>query len=219
MQNLSGKSSLLTLVSPSEWLLNKAWENPSFANFPGYVIRNPIPQEQNALKTPKADKRLRIGFCSDRLNNPLKGLTVLLKALAGLDRDYVLRLIGSEIGDLKIPKGINSELVSPVSDTNLIYELENLDVLVVPSLEDNSPNVIGEALMCGIRVIGSDTGGIGELMRQMKMESFQPSNPDDLTKLLMGFDADYSRSDVANSARSVFSYQVIAPQMMKAYRE
>ena len=147
-----------------------------------------------------------------------KGLTVLLDALAKLDRRYVLRLIGSRLGDFKIPNGINVELVTPTSDADLSSKIAELDVLVVPSLEDNSPNVIGEALMCGTKVIGSDVGGIGELMREMQMDSFHPANPHELSELLMSFDTDYQRSEVARSARSSFSYQVVAPQIMDAYR-
>ena len=217
MQNLGTNHNSLTLVSPSEWLLNKARENITFSNFPGYVIRNPIPENTSDTSILNQDKMLRIGFCADKLNNPLKGLTVLLDALAGLDREYILRLIGSTLVDFKVPNGINHELISPTTDSALTSELVNLDILVVPSLEDNSPNVIGEALMCGTKVIGSDIGGIGELMRQMHMDSFQPTNPNKLTELLKDFDTNYSRAAVANSAHRAFSYQVIAPQIMEAY--
>ena len=218
MQKIKMEMKSLTLVSPSDWLLSKARENPSFSNFPGYVVRNPIPDFQSDANIATKDKRFRIGFCSDKLDNPLKGLTVLLDALAKLDRRYVLRLIGSRLGDFKIPNGINVELVTPTSDADLSSKIAELDVLVVPSLEDNSPNVIGEALMCGTKVIGSDVGGIGELMREMQMDSFHPANPHELSELLMSFDTDYQRSEVARSARSSFSYQVVAPQIMDAYR-
>lgn len=218
MQNLSAVQDAITLVSPSDWLLNKARENAVFTNYPGYVVRNPIPEQHRESGIPNRDKRLRIGFCSDKLNNPLKGLTLLLNALIGLDRKYVLSLIGGTLGDFKIPNGVSYELNSPKTDAALTYELSNLDVLIVPSLEDNSPNVIGEALMCGTKVIGSDIGGIGELMRQTRMDLFQPTNPKELTQLLMSFNANYSRFEVAASAHSTFSYQVIAPQIMEVYR-
>jgi glycosyltransferase involved in cell wall biosynthesis len=217
MHDLRLDHEALTLVSPSEWLLSKARENVAFSRLPGYVIRNPIPTYISDAITPQQNSQLRIGFCSDKLNNPLKGLTVLLNAVSKLKREYVLRLIGSTLGDLKIPSGINYELISPTTDVGLTSELANLDVLVVPSLEDNSPNVIGEALMCGTKVVGSDIGGIGELMRQTRMDSFQPTNPNELTRILMGFQTNYSRSDVIDSARGTFSYQVIAPQIMDVY--
>ena len=218
MQDLRFDENSLTLVSPSEWLLSKARENLAFAKFSGYVVRNPIPEFKFPPNERGGDKKLRIGFCSDKLNNPLKGLAVLLNALAGLDRDYVLRLIGNELGDYKIPKGISFEIISPTSDAHLSSEIADLDVLVVPSLEDNSPNVIGEALMCGTKVIGSDIGGIGELMRQLQLDLFQTSKPNELAELLLGFDIDYPRSGVVDSARRTFSYEVVAPQIMEVYR-
>jgi glycosyltransferase involved in cell wall biosynthesis len=217
MRNLSVDSRSLTLISPSEWLLSKARENSVFSTTPGFVLRNPIPEFDYLPKVQSDNKPLQIGFCSDKLDNPLKGLEVLTKALVTLNRDYVLKLVGRNIGNFKIPEGVTFEIHSPRSDTELASELREMDVLVVPSIQDNSPNVIGEALMCGTKVIGSDIGGIGELMRQLQMDTFQPDNISELKNLLADFDPVYSKSNVVNLAREVFSYGVVAPKMVEIY--
>jgi glycosyltransferase involved in cell wall biosynthesis len=40
------------------------------------------------------------------------------------------------------------------------------DLFVIPSREDNFPNVIIEALGCGLLYVGFDTGGVGEMVRE-----------------------------------------------------
>jgi glycosyltransferase involved in cell wall biosynthesis len=40
-----------------------------------------------------------------------------------------------------------------------------MDVLIVPSTHDNLPNVMGEALMSGVGLIGSNVGGIPEIVK------------------------------------------------------
>ena len=39
------------------------------------------------------------------------------------------------------------------------------DVFVIPSLEDNLPNTVSEALLCGTAVSGMRIGGIQEMVR------------------------------------------------------
>ncbi len=41
-----------------------------------------------------------------------------------------------------------------------------IDILAVPSSQDNSPNVIAEALCNNVKIIGSSFGGIPELLQQ-----------------------------------------------------
>jgi glycosyltransferase involved in cell wall biosynthesis len=95
--------------------------------------------------------------------------------------------------------------------------VSRLDVLVVPSIEDNSPNVIGEALMSGVKVIGSEVGGIAEIMKESNMSSFNPENPRDLVNILESFDFNYSRIAIAQNAKKIFSYEVIATKMLSFY--
>ena len=56
-----------------------------------------------------------------------------------------------------------------VSDPEKIIDVYNAaDVFVLPSLEDNLPNTVMEALACGVPCVGFNTGGVPEMIDHRK---------------------------------------------------
>ena len=52
-----------------------------------------------------------------------------------------------------------------VSQENMLINIYNCaDVFVIPSLEDNLPNTIMEAMACGVPCVGFRVGGIPEMI-------------------------------------------------------
>ena len=49
-------------------------------------------------------------------------------------------------------------------DLNIIDIYNSADIFVLPSLEDNLPNTIIEAMACGTPVLAFKTGGIPEMI-------------------------------------------------------
>lgn len=57
-----------------------------------------------------------------------------------------------------------------VSDEKTIVQIySSADVFVLPSLEDNLPNTIMEAMACGVPSVGFKVGGIPEMIDHQKM--------------------------------------------------
>lgn len=57
-----------------------------------------------------------------------------------------------------------------VSDQRKIIDVYNAsDLFVLPSLEDNLPNTIMEAMACGVPCVGFKSGGIPEMIDHRKM--------------------------------------------------
>ena len=53
-----------------------------------------------------------------------------------------------------------------INDDRLLALTYNAaDIYVVPSLQDNSPNTVLEAMACGIPVVGFETGGVPDMVR------------------------------------------------------
>lgn len=105
---------------------------------------------------------------------PVKGLDVLIRAIAA-DPDLPLTLDiygvvqGPDAYKKQLQKVCDSRIRfrDPVSAQRIIEELSHYDVLAVPSQWlETGPLVVLEAFAAGIPVIGSDLGGIRELVRQ-----------------------------------------------------
>ena len=103
------------------------------------------------------------------------------------------------------------------SDSDLADLLSAADVLVVPSVIDNSPNVIGEAIMCGLSVIGARTGGITEVMNEMDFPTFEVNDVPGLAIELENFRVEYDRESIKNKAISRVGNKIVASQMVKLY--
>ena len=97
--------------------------------------------------------------------NPVKGHHWFIEALgkvpAGLS--YKLILIGertdsSEMRQLTKSAGIEKNCVFIGKSQAMQSEYPGIDCLVVPSLSESFPNVIGEAMLCGIKIIATSVG-------------------------------------------------------------
>ncbi len=59
----------------------------------------------------------------------------------------------------------NIEFLGYLSDIEIKNELLKTNVLVIPSMCENSPNSLGEAMMLSVPCVCSDVGGISEMIR------------------------------------------------------
>jgi glycosyltransferase involved in cell wall biosynthesis len=104
---------------------------------------------------------------------PEKGQHILLRALAQLDGDWRLRLVGggpmrAELESLARDLGIAERVtfLNQIPSTEMPAQYQEIDVLVVPSLttphwkEQFGPRATVEAMASGVPVIGSDSGAI-----------------------------------------------------------
>ena len=165
----------LTIVTPSRWLGRTARESIIFRNAPVHVIPNPIdldlyaPQDGEAARAAfdlSPSKRLILFGALGPTTTRRKGHHRLLSALLHLEQmvdPSAIELVvfgGDEtstnrLGDFTIRH------LERTHDERLLTQLYACgDVFVLPSELDNLPNVITEAMACGVPCVGFAVGGL-----------------------------------------------------------
>jgi glycosyltransferase involved in cell wall biosynthesis len=117
------------------------------------------------------EAELTLAFAAQSLENTRKGTVFLRQCLeilaSGPLRDKIrLLLLGNNPPALFSQLGFAVNALGHVDDpeqTALVYNAA--DAVLVPSLEDNSPNVICEVAGCGVPVVAFAAGGIPEMIR------------------------------------------------------
>lgn len=177
-QNLSNcfkKIERYSLIAPSQWMVGLALESGRFQNATSLAhITNALDTSISQTSiSKKLGPELRILFVSAQLDINIKGLNTLLVALKELSAIHpvikpriILTLVGDSsrtyeghFGNLEIKQ------FARLDSKDIEAQMQLSDLLIVPSLSENSPNVVGEAQLCGLIVAGAKVGGIPELIR------------------------------------------------------
>ncbi len=211
------------IIAPSHWIKEKAHRSKALKNCKIEVIRNPIPQvffDSAAVEKIKED-RVKIGFVSQNIENPYKGIDLLLSAMNYLPDDLLknieLFLIGKARKNYENERYLVTQ-ISVGSDELMANLLNKLSFVVMPSSEDNFPSVIGETLASGTRVLGSNVGGIAEAMVDFKLPRFKSNNFVELAKLIeLEILEPKKRIDISR-VQDEFSERVYAQKMLQLYR-
>jgi glycosyltransferase involved in cell wall biosynthesis len=167
----------LHVVTPSRWLADEASRSGLFSEEEITIIPNGLdveafqPRDRQAARVKygiPSDAKMVL-FVADSAAEKRKGLKTLLEGLRRLENseNTLSVAIGGDLtekdtaGRFKTIKFIGDE-------TALSHLYSAADVFVVPSLQDNLPNTAIEALACGVPAIGSNVGGIAEIVRDGK---------------------------------------------------
>lgn len=214
------ESNNVTIVSPSKWLLNMTKLSPTLKDKNMLQIRNPIPDSYFESKREAQERRV-ITFIAANLNNPYKGFSVFLKALTQMEEsffnDKTIRVIGQ--GEFPaLPKYIFVERYDSYGNFEIIKSLSSTDLLVVPSLEDNSPNVIAEALASGCQIIGTNWGGIPEMLESQGMKTFAKNDAQQLAESLQNHNFQTLNLLDRVQIRKLYGYENIAKKVLESYR-
>lgn len=163
-------------VACSHWLLQKAKvsglrNGNFFTSIPNAIdIERYCPGDQILARKKLGlplDKKL-ILFGAFALSDKRKGFDYLIKAthlLADLKQNVEIVFCGEMKDNSAEALDLHAHYLGYLSDPEKMVDMyRSVDCFVLPSLEENLPNMIMEAMACGIPCVGFDTGGIPEMI-------------------------------------------------------
>jgi glycosyltransferase involved in cell wall biosynthesis len=170
----------LTLVTPSQWLANCAQSSSLFRGRRIEVIPNgldlqiykPIDSRiaRQILNLPQ-DKKLILFGAVRATSDRRKGFHFLQPALHQLShitqRDNIqLVIVGASAPPQPLDLGFETHYLGTLTDDySLALAYAAADVFVAPSVQDNLPNTVLEALACGTPCVAFDIGGMPDLIK------------------------------------------------------
>jgi len=175
-QMLAGRQ--ITFVACSQWLAGEARKSGLLQGQRVESIPNPIDTHIYAPQN-QQQARQRVGlptegriilFASQRVTNPGKGMQYLLEACRLLAEQHpeqkeqiTVAILGGHAEDIVGQLPFRTCPLGYVNDEQRIVDVYNAaDVFVLPSLSENLPNTIMEAMACGVPSVGFRVGGIPE---------------------------------------------------------
>ena len=152
------------IFAPSKWILNQTEMEIRTKFKCNSLLKYPI---TNTLINKKGNNNKTVFFMAAR-NDPTKGWGVLIDAIKSLDSKILTKSKFVFYGfkpesHMIFPKNVH---VHPFTKRfDVLVALNTADVAIVPSWVDNSPYTIYEAMSFAKPVIGSNIGGIPELIK------------------------------------------------------
>lgn len=101
------------------------------------------------------DKKI-VFFGATYLDEPRKGMQVLLDAIPMVKNKSVVYLVAGNARDLKMPQ--NTIYLGYLNEDQLIQAYQMADVFVCPTLADAGPMMVRQSLMCGTPVVAFPVG-------------------------------------------------------------
>ena len=192
------------------------------------VVHNMAGREFTYRPGTQADGRLHYIATGSLIHR--KGFDLLVKAFAqaGLDKArWQLDIVGGGPEREKLQAMIdaaglsaNITLVGQRTKTEIATMLQQSNVFVLPSRNENFSVAVLEALACGLPVIASVCGGIRECIDEQNGLLFPVDDVDALTKALQQMQQNYSQYDrqqIAADCQARFSPEVIAQQLTDVF--
>ena len=168
----------VTFVACSEWLAGEARKSALLKGQTIVSIPNPIDTHvfrpgdrqaaRKALGLPEDGKMIL--FVSQRATNPYKGMQYLIEACGKSNLgDTFVAILGGHAEELESRLPLKSYALGYINDEHRIVQVyQAANVFVLPSLSENLPNTIMEAMACGVPCLGFNVGGIPEEIEHQK---------------------------------------------------
>lgn len=170
----------IQFVGCSDWLSDMArasrmlgnrniWSIPNAINTNLY---HPISKHESRVHNNLPEDRHLLLFAAFKITNKIKGIDYLCKAIEILTEAHPdmkdklgLVAVGQEAEALQERISIPVYPMGYITDEHRMVELYNaVDLFLIPTLQDNLPNTIVEAMACAVPCIGFNVGGLPQMI-------------------------------------------------------
>jgi glycosyltransferase involved in cell wall biosynthesis len=214
--------SRLTIIVPSRWMLELAKASPLLSHFPMHRIPHgvetavfrPLPRDEARRRLGLPESRRVVLFSASDVNEPRKGLHLLLDALARLDDPPLLALAGA--GEVRADvETVRLGLLT--DDETLASAYAAADVLAVPTVADALTQTAIESIACGTPCVAFDRGGVTDVVTAETGYQARFGDVDDLARgLRTVLD---NRDGFARRCRAVAEEEYSAELQVRRYVE
>jgi len=229
----------LTIVTPSKWLAHCAQKSPLFKNktittIPYAIdldIYSPIDSQtaRDILGLPSDKILILVGAM--QINDQRKGVSYLLDALSLIsedkhDHNYELVIFGASTPpappDISIKINFMGFLKDEISMA-IVYSAA--DLFIAPSVQDNLPNTVIEALSCGTPSLAFNIGGMPDMIIHKKNGYLaEPHSVESLAEGILWVTNSADRlnhlsKSSRDSAVDLFNPKTIADQYLSLYSQ
>lgn len=170
------KSQNTTIIGLSQWIANLAANSLLFnrlnvINLPNCIdtsLYHPISKNTaRSLFNLPLNKKLILFGAMDPTSDPRKGYKELISAIQKISKDsnFELVILGTSNNISSISSIIKTYYVGILKDdVSLITLYSAVDMVVVPSLQENLSNIIIESMSCGTPVVAFNIGGNSDII-------------------------------------------------------
>ena len=234
------KQGHIHFVACSKWLQGEALKSSLFVGQDITSVPNPI-DAHLFHPSDKREARLRLNlpldkkiilFVSQKVTDERKGAKYFVEAINKLTDAHpemkqttVIAILGGHSEDITSLLSLPSYPLGYINQAKRIVDVYNsANAFVLPSLEDNLPNTIMEAMACGVPCIGFNVGGIPEeISHKSNGYVAEYKNADDLANGIYWVleEADYEAlsHDAVRKVNQCYSQRAVAARYIEIYEK
>lgn len=217
----------VTFVGCSRWIAGLAATSALLQGQKVVAVPNVVPEVFCPMDRTEARRRMGLPdggrlvlFGACRVSDRRKGADYMIEACRRLaHKDVTLVIVGGQGAwmrqELPLP-AVVTDYIGSEADMAALYAAA--DVYVTPSLMENLPNTIAEAMSCGTPCVGFDTGGIPEMIDHL--ENGYVARYRDVDDLARGIDhvLDHDlRQAARRKAAETYAPDLVARQYINIY--
>lgn len=234
-QKTFSKISNMTIIGLSNWLTECSKHSSLLSDKRHINLPNPINTDvytpfdkvkSRELWNLPTNKILVLFGAKDAIDDPRKGFRELSKVLQEIDDEGIeLVVFGSSEPETSQNFRVKTHYVgSLIDDVSLVTLYSAVDVMVVPSIQENLSNVIMESLACGTPVVGFDIGGNSDMIEHKRNGYLAvPFDTNDLGEGINWVLTSSVYDDLCRNARTkvvnTFDSVLVAKQYIELYKK